>query len=128
MGTESGRVIKKLCTGSATTGSINTNSNGVYVKWVKQKDSTSTSFTGKWTTSTVTCCNKILLENQMFSSYNGFYTFDTAAGYYKQESGDTILFSGANKYASSTSIMVSKTIRVFDPNSSSQDTIVISIT
>ena len=98
MGTESGRVIKKLCTGSATTGSINTNSNGVYVKWVKQKDSTSTSFTGKWTTSTVTCCNKILLENQMFSSYNGFYSFDTAAGYYKQESGDTILFSGANKY------------------------------
>ena len=94
---ETGTLIKKLCTGSSDTDSINTNSNGVFVKWVKQKDSTTTSFTGKWTTSTVTCCSKIKLENQESSKYNGLYNFDTNSREYKQENGDGILFQAANK-------------------------------
>ena len=69
----------------------------MFVKWVKQTDSTS-SFTGKWSTSTVTCCTKVKLENQEFSDYNGVYTMDTSSGEYKQEGGDVILFQAANKF------------------------------
>ena len=83
------KVVKKFCPGDTAT-SVSTNSNGVYVKWVKKKGTTS-SFSGKWTATTASCCNKVAVETP-FASENGIFNFDEAAGHYKQESGDYILF------------------------------------
>ena len=87
------KVMKKFCPGDTAT-SVSTNSNGVYVKWVKKKGTTS-SFSGKWTATTVTCCSKIVVETP-WDNWNGIYNFDEAAGHYKQESGDKILYQKIN--------------------------------
>ena len=92
-GLESGAVVKKFCPGE--TGSLSTNYNGLYIKWVKQKDSSS-SFSGKWTTTEVTCCNKILIENS-YSNYNGYYNFNPNTDNYTQDSGNLFLVKAKNK-------------------------------
>ena len=86
-------MVKKFCPGE--TGSLSTNYNGLYIKWVKQKDSSS-SFSGKWTTTEVACCNKILIENS-YSNYNGYYNLDPNTGNYMQESGNQVLVKAKNK-------------------------------
>ena len=93
LGRWNGKVVKKFCSGDSS-GSVSTNSNGVYVKWVKKKGTTS-SFSAKWTATTVTCCSKIVVETP-WESENGIYNFDEAKGHYKQESGDHILFQAQN--------------------------------
>ena len=93
LGQWNGKVVKKFCSGDSS-GSVSTNSNGVYVKWVKKKGTTS-SFSGKWTATTVTCCSKIVVETP-WDNWNGIYNFDEAAGHYKQESGDKILYQKIN--------------------------------
>lgn len=90
---ENGKVVKKFCPGDTAT-SVSTNSNGVYVKWVKKKGTTS-SFSGKWTATTASCCNKVAVETP-FASRNGIYNFDEATGHYKQDSGENILFQNLN--------------------------------
>ena len=93
------KVVKKFCPGDTAT-SVSTNSNGVYVKWVKKKGTTS-SFSGKWTATTASCCNKVAVETPS-GSRNGIYNFDEAAGHYKQESGENILYQKLkvdNKYS-----------------------------
>ena len=92
-GLESGAVVKKFCPGE--TDSLSTNYNGLYIKWVKQKDSSS-SFSGKWTTTEVACCDKILIENT-YSTYNGYYNLDPNTGNYLQESGNQVLVKAKNK-------------------------------
>ena len=87
------KVVKKFCPGDTAT-SVSTNSNGVYVKWVKKAD-TASSFSGKWTTTTVTCCSKIAMETP-WDNVNGIYNFDETAGHYKRESGEFILFQKSN--------------------------------
>ena len=97
LGTEEGRRIKKFCSGSQPTGHVHTNSGGVYVKWVKPQGDTAASFSGKWRTAAVSCCDKILLDSY-FTSYSGFYSLDAATGHYKQEGGENILFSSEMKF------------------------------
>ena len=93
LGQWNGKVVKKFCSG-VSSGSVSTNSNGVYVKWVKKAD-TASSFSGKWTTTTVTCCSKIAMETP-WDNVNGIYNFDKTAGHYKRESGEFILFQKSN--------------------------------
>ena len=93
LGQWNGKVVKKFCSGESS-GSVSTNSNGVYVKWVKKAD-TASSFSGKWTTTTVTCCSKIAMETP-WDNVNGIYNFDETAGHYKRESGEFILFQKSN--------------------------------
>ena len=69
----------------------------MYVKWVKPPGDTASSFSGKWRTAAVSCCDKILLDSY-FTSYSGFYTLDPATGHYKQEDGENILFSSEMKF------------------------------
>ena len=90
-GSESGHLVKKFCTGNLPTGQILTYSNTVSIKWVKVQDS-SDSFTGVWTTSELTCCGKVALENHANS--NGFYTLNTATGVYQADdtSNDYVVF------------------------------------
>ena len=93
LGTETGRVVKKFCAGTQPAEPILTNSNGVLVKWKKKKESTA-SFTGKWSTKAVACCNKIKLENLF--PFSGVYNMDSSKGVYIQEEGGNILFQKAN--------------------------------
>ena len=94
LGTETGRLLAKLCTGSNPPEPVITNSNGVFIKWKKQKESTPASFTGKWSTKGLTCCNKVKIENLF--QYSGDYIMDNASGVYRQEGGVNILFQKAN--------------------------------
>ena len=87
------KVVKKFCPGDTAT-SVSTNSNGVYVKWVKKKGTTS-SLSAKWTATTASCCNNVAVETPS-GSENGIYNFDEAAGHYKQESGVYILYQAQN--------------------------------
>ena len=98
LGTEEGRRIKKFCSGSQPTGHVHTNSGGVYVKWVKPQGDTAASFSGKWTTTAVSCCTSISLESPFnFNNANGVYNFDAASGHYKHESENIILYSHPNR-------------------------------
>ena len=95
LGTETGRLLAKLCTGSNPPEPVITNSNGVFVKWKKKKESTSALFTGKWSTKGLTCCNKVKIENLF--QYSGDYIMDNASGVYRQEGGINIFFQKANQ-------------------------------
>ena len=96
LGTETGRIINKFCAGTQPADPIITNSNGVLVKWKKQKESAA-SFTGKWSTDVVACCNQIKLENLF--QFSGVYIMDSNTGVYSQEEGENILFQKVNKLA-----------------------------
>ena len=98
LSTETGRIIERFCAGTENnriTEPVITNSNGVFVKWKKQKDSASASFTGKWSTKALTCCNKVTLQNLF--QYSGDYIMDSTSGVYRQEEGVNILFQKVNQ-------------------------------
>ena len=98
LSTETGRIIERFCAGTENnriTEPVITNSNGVFVKWKKKKESTSALFTGKWSTKGLTCCNKVKIENLF--QYSGDYIMDNASGVYRQEGGINIFFQKANQ-------------------------------
>ena len=67
----------------------------MFVKWSKQRES-SASFTAKWSTSAVICCNKIKLENLF--QYSGVYSLKANSGLYRQLGGHYIIFQRVNKF------------------------------
>ena len=65
---DAGKVVKKFCSGDSS-GSVSTNSNGVYVKWVKKGDTAALLFL----THKNTGINKILYCQNLSSRLSNFY-------------------------------------------------------
>ena len=53
-----GAILEKFCEGSRPRELLETKSNGVFVKWVKEENDNNSSFIGTWTTSEMGCCKK----------------------------------------------------------------------
>ena len=53
-----GDVLEKYCKRSKPLKILETKSNGVFVKWVKEEDDKKSSFSGKWMASELNCCKK----------------------------------------------------------------------
>ena len=59
---------------------------------------TSASFTAKWTSKEVTCCDKVILEGFLHSPQsNGIYKLDPDTQQFKQENGNKILHQKKGK-------------------------------
>ena len=77
-GSETGRVIKKICSG--TSANFRTFSNQIFIKFMKGTQTSS--FDGTWTTEGLQCCSKVMLENH--GSRNGEYQWKAESKVYEE--------------------------------------------
>ena len=82
-------MFKKFCAGNLPSGLIETFSSSIYIKWSRGEES-SDSLQGVWTTSQLTCCGQVALENHDWN--NGVYTLNPETGDYQLEGSDYVMF------------------------------------
>ena len=58
LGGARGAVLQKFCQTSKPRRLLETKSNGVFLKWVKEENDKNSSFNGTWSVSNLKCCSK----------------------------------------------------------------------
>ena len=83
-GSSAGRLLKKYCrTNLPPSDDIKTFSNQIFIRF--ERGTFISTFEGTWTSSDLTCCNKVMLENQAQSSRNGEYIWKNSTIYEKTD-------------------------------------------